>query len=165
MRPDLAVASLSLVVFTGASAPPKPPNIEGTYKLVSRDLQNGSKQAPPTVDGLMSFSKGYRNFNIYVRDSAGKVLSVSYAASYQLTAKEYREHCIFFLLNDESGGKGATYDLSGKSGTAPVTLTGVRVAFTFPLHDEPAVVFQGSRMTATGNGPYGSFVDHWERVP
>ena len=165
MRPDLAVASLSLVLVTAASAPPKPPSIEGTYRLVSRDMRNGTKQVPPTVDGLMSFSKGYRNFNIYVRYSAGKVLSLSYVASYQLTPTEYHEKSIFFLLNDESSGKGATYDLSGRSGAAPVTLTGARVAFTFPLHDEPAVVFEGTRMTATENGPYGSFVDHWERVP
>lgn len=165
MRPDLAFASLSLVLITAASALPKPPSIEGTYRLVSRDLRNGGKQVPPTVDGLMSFSKGYRNFNIYVRDSAGKVLSLSYVASYQLTAKEYRETSIFFLLNDESGGKGVTYDFSGKSGAAPVTLAGARVAFTFPLHDEPPVVFEGNRMTATENGAYGSFVDHWERVP
>ena len=165
MRPDLAVASLSLVLLTGVSAPPKPPSIEGTYRLVSRELPNGSKQVPPTIDGLMSFSKSYRNFNIYWRDSAGKVFSVSYVASYQLSPQGYSEKSIFFLRTDEIGGKGASYDLSGKSGAAPVTLTGARLAFTFPLHDEPAVVFEGNRMTATENGPYGNFVDHWERVP
>lgn len=165
MRPDLAVAALSLVLVTAASAPPKPLSIEGTYRLVSRDLRNGTKQVPPTVDGLMSFSKGYRNFNIYWRDSTGKVFSVSYVASYRLSPREYSEKSIFFLRTDEIGGKGATYDLSGKSGAAPVTLTEGRLAFTLPLHDEPAVVFEGNRMTATENGPYGNFVDHWERVP
>ena len=165
MRADFALASLSLLFLTGAVVPPKPPSLEGSYRLASRDLPGGSRQVPPAIDGLITYTKGYRNFNIYWKDASGKLFSVSSVATYDLTPKEYREKSIFFLLNDESGGKGASYDLSGKSGAAPVTLTGARLAFTFPLHDEPAVVFEGNRMTATENGPYGSFVDHWERVP
>ena len=69
MRPDLAVASLSLVLVTAASAPPKPPSIEGTYRLVSRDVPDGSKQVPPAIDGLITFTKGYRNFNRPVFES------------------------------------------------------------------------------------------------
>jgi hypothetical protein len=34
-----------------------------------------------------------------------------------------------------------------------------------PLHGEPDIVFEGKTMTATGKGAYGTFVDHWERVP
>jgi len=77
MRPDLALASLSLICLTGATAPPKPPSIEGTYRLVSRDLPDGSKQVPPAIDGLITFTKGYRNFNIYWKDAGGKVFSVA----------------------------------------------------------------------------------------
>src|SRR5438105_713456 len=51
MRPALALASLSLIFLTGAVASPKPPSIEGTYRLVSRDFPDGSKQVPPAGNG------------------------------------------------------------------------------------------------------------------
>ncbi len=162
MRADLALASLSLIFLT---APLKPPSIEGTYRLVSRDLPDGSKQVPPAIDGLLTYTKGYRNFNIYWKDARGKAFSVSYVATYQLTPKEYREKSIFFLVNDEIGGKGVSDDLSGPSGSSPVTITGMRIEMKLPLHGEPEVVFGGNKMTATGKGAYGTFVDHWERVP
>jgi hypothetical protein len=165
MRAKLVLAFLSLFVLTGAAAAQKPPSIAGTYRFVSRVMADGSKQVPPMIDGLITFTAGYRNFNIYWKDAAGKAFSVSYAASYELTAKEYREKSIFFLVNDEIGGKGVTYDLSGASGTAPVTITGTAIAFQAPLHGEPALVFDGNTLTATAKGPFGTFVDHWERVP
>jgi len=165
MRADLALASLSLLFLTGAVAPPKPPSLEGSYRLASRDLPDGSTQVPPAIDGLMTYTKGYRNFNIYWKDARGKLFSVSSVATYELTPKEYREKSIFFLVNDEIGGKGVSYDLSGESGASPVTITGMRVQMQLPLHGEPQIAFEGNRVTATGKGAFGTFVDHWERVP
>lgn len=165
MRPSLALLSLSLIIFTGAVVPGKPPSIEGTYRLVSRDLPDGSKQVPPAIDGLLTFTKGYRNFNIYWKDARGKSFSISYVATYRLTTTEYRERSIFFLINDEISGKGVSYDLSGQSGASPVTITGTRVRMQMPLHGEPEVAFEGTKMAATGKGDFGTFVDHWERVP
>ena len=165
MRPALALASLSLIVLTGAVASPKPPSIEGSYRLVSRDFPDGSKQVPPAVNGLITYTKGYRNFNIYWKDAGGKLFSVSYVATYQLTPKEYREKSIFFQVNDEIGGKGVSYDLSDQSAASPVTITGMRVQMQMPLHGEPEVAFEGNKMTATGKGVFGTFVDNWERVP
>src|SRR5439155_4976818 len=144
MRADLVLAPLSLLFLTGAvapPAPPKPPSIEGTYRLVSRDLPDGSKQAPPAINGLITYTKGYRNFNIYWKDAGGKVFSVSYIAAYQLTPKEYREKSIFFQVNDEIGGKGVSYDLSDQSAASRVTITGMRVQMQMPLHGEPEVAF------------------------
>jgi hypothetical protein len=165
MRPDVALASLSLIFFTGAVAPPKPPSIEGTYRLVSRDLPDGSKQVPPAIDGLFTLTKGYRNFNIYRKDARGKLHSVSEIATYQLTPKEYRETNMFFLVNDEIGGKGVSYDVSSQSAASPVTITGMRVQMQLPLHGEPEAAFEGNKLTATGKGVFGTFVDHWERLP
>ena len=165
MRPSLALAALSLTFLTGAVLPAKPPSIEGTYRLVSRELSDGSKLVPPAIDGLLTFTKGYRNFNIYWKDARGKLFSVSYVATYRLTATEYREQSIFFLTNDEIGGKGVSYDLSGQSGASPVTITGTRLRMRMPLHGEPEAVFDGNKMTATAKGDFGTFVDHWERVP
>ena len=164
MRADFALASLSLLFLTGA-VPPKPPSLEGSYRLASRDLPGGSRQVPPAIDGLITYTKGYRNFNIYWKDASGKLFSVSSVATYELTPKEYREKSIFFLINDEIGGKGVSYDLSGESGASPVTITGMRVEMQLPLHGEPQIAFEGNRVTATGKGAFGAFVDHWERVP
>ncbi len=165
MRADFALASLSLLFLTGAVVPPKPPSLEGSYRLASRDLPGGSRQVPPAIDGLITYTKGYRNFNIYWKDASGKLFSVSSVATYDLTPKEYREKSIFFLVNDEIGGKGVSYDLSGESGASPVTITGMRVEMQLPLHGEPQIAFEGNRVTATGKGAFGTFVDHWERVP
>ena len=167
MRADFALASLSLLFLTGAVVPPapKPPSLEGSYRLASRDLPDGSTQVPPAIDGLITYTKGYRNFNIYWKDASGKLFSVSSVATYDLTPKEYREKSIFFLVNDEIGGKGVSYDLSGESGASPVTITGMRVEMQLPLHGEPQIAFEGNRVTATGKGAFGTFVDHWERVP
>ena len=46
-----------------------------------------------------------------------------------------------------------------------MTITGARIAMHMPLHGEPDIVFEGNKMTATGKGVFGTFVDHWERVP
>ena len=165
MRADFALASLSLLFLTGAVVPPKPPSLEGSYRLASRDLPGGSRQVPPAIGGLITYTKGYRNFNIYWKDASGKLFSVSSVATYDLTPKEYREKSIFFLVNDEIGGKGVSYDLSGESGASPVTITGMRVEMQLPLHGEPQIAFEGNRVTATGKGAFGTFVDHWQRVP
>jgi hypothetical protein len=162
MRPYLALGSLAVIVLTGAVASPKGPSIKGTYRLVSRDLPDGTKQVPPNIVGLITFTTKYRNFNIYWKDANGKSVSISNIATYQLTAKEYRETNVYYLMNDESGGKGLSYDLSGTSGSSPVVRKGTRIEIQLPLHDEPKAVFRGNTLTATREG---IFVDHWVRVP
>lgn len=161
MHAYLALGSLSLILLTGAIAPPKSPSIEGTYRLVSRDLPNGTKQVPPSIVGLITFTKHYRNFNIYWKDAGGKAMSISGIATYQITNKEYRETNVYYLVNDEIGGKGLSYDVSGSSDASPVAIKGTRIEMKFPLHGEPKVAFEGNKMTATAAG---AFVDHWERV-
>jgi hypothetical protein len=162
MRAHLALASLALIVLTGAVANPKEPSIKGTYRLISRDLSDGTKQVPPNIVGLITFTTKYRNFNIYWKDANGKAVSISNIATYQLTGKEYRETNEYYLMNDESGGKGLSYDLSATSGSSPVAIKGSSIEMQLPLHDEPKVVFQGNTLTATREG---AFVDHWVRVP
>jgi hypothetical protein len=162
MRGYVALGPLSLVIFTGAMTHTKPPSIEGTYRLVSRDLPDGTKQVPPSIVGLITYTTKYRNFNLYWKDASGKAVSISNIATYQLTDKEYRETNLYYLMNDENGGKGPSYDVSSTSGASPVAMKGTRMELKLPLHDEPKVVFDGNRMTASREG---AFVDHWERVP
>jgi hypothetical protein len=157
----LGFAALGLTQTATAAGPMKAPSIDGTYRFVSRDLPDGTKQQPPDVVGLITFSHGYRNFNVYWHDAQGKRFSISYVASYKFTGKEYSEKSLYMMVNDEIGGKGISYDLTGPSGKAPVTVDGARISFQYPNYGEPAVVFEGDTMTATRAGV---FVDHWEKV-
>ena len=158
---------IACVGQAACEAPQKPgvgaqePSIEGTYKLVSRELPNGTKQGPPDVLGLITYTKEYRNFNVYVKDATGTSFSISSISTYKLTDKEYSEKNIYYMVNDEDGGKGVTYDVSGSTATSPVSVKDRRIEFQLPLHGEPAVVFEGDKLTATRKG---AFIDYWERV-
>jgi hypothetical protein len=145
----------------GPSVGPQAPSIEGTYTLVSRDLPNGTKQVPPDILGLLTYTKEYRNFNVYWKDAGGKSISISAMTTYTLTEKEYTEKSLYYLVNDEIGGKGVSYDLSRPMGTGPVSIKERRIEIQLPLHGEPSVVFEDDKLTATRKD---AFVDHWERV-
>ena len=94
----------ALIACAGQAAG-EAPSIEGTYKLVSRELPNGTKQGPPDVLGLITFTKEYRNFNVYVQDATGKSFSISSISTYNLTDKEYSEKNIYNMVNDEDAGR------------------------------------------------------------
>jgi len=152
------------LVFGGAHVAgeaSKPLSIEGTYKLVRRDLPDGTKQWPPDFLGLMTYTKQYRNFNVYWKDAKGKSFSVSNIATYKLTDKEYSEKSLDFMVNDEMGGKGISYDPSSATGSSPVTIKEGRIEFQLPLHGEPSLVFEGDKFKATRPGV---FIDYWEKV-
>lgn len=135
--------------------------IEGTYKLVLRELPDGKKLGPPDIVGYMTFTKEYRNFNVYWKDPQGKAFSISYVASYTLKDKEYSEKSIYYMENNEIDGKPVRYDHTGPSGTSPVIRKNGRVEFQLPLYGEPFGVFEGNKFTASRKG---AFVDHWEKV-
>jgi hypothetical protein len=157
----MAVIVALSVGSVNAESMKTPPGIMGTYQLVSRELPDGTKQKPPDVIGLTTFTRDRRNLNVYWKDGKGKSVSISYIATYKLTGKEYSEKTIYFMINDEIGGKGITYDLSGENGTSPAKAEGGRIEFQLPLHGEPYVVFEGDKFTATRAG---AFVDHWEKI-
>lgn len=171
MRAKLAAGSLSAIVLSAifvlsagrptANEAPYPPSIEGTYKLVSRELPDGTKQVPPEILGLLTYTKEHRNFNVYWTDAVGKRFSISAISAYKLTETEYSETNLLYVVNDEIGGSGAEYDLSSQTGTSPVSWKDGRLEFDLPLHGEPRVTFAGDKMTATREG---EFIDHWERV-
>jgi hypothetical protein len=142
---------------TGSEAV-SPPSIEGTYRLVSRDLANGTTQRPPDILGLMTYTSEYRNLNVYWTESEGKRLSFSTMGTYVLTEREYSEKGMYRLVFDGTSGE---LDLSGPSGSTPVMIEGDRIAFQFPLYGEPSAVFTRDGFTATQKGV---FVDHWEKV-
>lgn len=156
----LSVAGLSCARQTEEQRAPQGPSIEGTYKLVERELQDGTRQTAPDVMGMLTYTKTSRNFNVLWKDAKGKFFSYSIVSTYNLTPTEYSETLLYSILNDQIGGKEIVYNLSGETRTAPVTIENGRIKMKLPF-DPPSVVFAGDSLTATAEGV---FVDHWERV-
>ena len=143
------------------------PSISGTWKLVSRKLPDGTTMTPPMIEGLQTFTKTMRNFNVAWADPSGKHFSYSVISNYKLTDKEYSETVMYSCMNDEIGmmknmpsGKGPVYVFKGETKTAPVTLDGSKVTFQLPF-DPPKATFDGNNMTATLEG---GFTDTWEKT-
>jgi hypothetical protein len=156
----LMIAALSLAGEQPTKQASSAPTIEGTYQLISRQLPDGTMQRAPAIMGLLTYTKGYRNFNIIWKDAAGKFFSYSIVSTYKLTPTQYSETLLFSILNDQIGGKEISYELSGQTRSAPVTVQGGRIQFQPPF-DPPAFVFEGDKLTATAEG---RFVDVWEKV-
>ena len=152
---------VGMVLLGTLSAVAQTPSIEGTYQLLSRTLPNGTMLKPPEIMGLWTYTKSHRNFNIVLKDATGKYSSFSLVSTYTLTATEYSETLRFSLFTDQIGGKEPVYDLAGKTQSVPVKMDGGRLHFKLPF-DPPAVVFEGTKITATAEG---NFVDVWEKVP
>ena len=150
-----------MVLLCAIAASAQTPSIEGTYKLISRQLPDGTMLRPPEIIGLCTFTKSHRNFNFVRKDATGKFASRSMVSTYKLTATEYSETLLFSIVNNQIGGKDIVYDLSGQTRSAPVTVEGGRIQFKLPFESLISVVVEGNKITvttATGN------VDVWEKV-
>jgi hypothetical protein len=118
---------------------------------------------PPNIMGLCTYTKSRRNFNIVEKDATGKFSSTSRVSTYKLTATEYSETLLFHIVNNQIGGKDIVYDLSGQTGSAPVTVEAGRIQFKAPLStSQRSYVFEGNKWTSTN--AEGS-MDVWEDVP
>jgi hypothetical protein len=170
----LLVLMIGAVSFAGERLPAQAsstPTIAGTYKLVSRTLPDGTKQFPPDIIGLMTYTKDHRTVNIMWKEPDGKLYALALGSTYTLTPREYRETLLFVIENDQITGTGMNYDLMGGTRTAAVTVDGGRIQFKLPF-DPPTVVFEGNTLTATAQSgifappvpaPEGR-VDVWEKV-
>ncbi len=162
--PMLLVLTLTL---SFAGEPPTPqassaPSIEGTYQFISRQLPDGTMLRPPNITGLCTYTKSRRNFNIVEKDATGKFSSTSRVSTYKLTATEHSETLLFHIVNNQIGGKDIVYDLSGQTGSAPVTVEAGRIQFKTPLStSQRSYVFEGNKWTSTN--AEGS-TDVWEKV-
>jgi hypothetical protein len=157
---SLLLGSAVVVALVWASpAPGQDAGIDGTYRLLKRQIVGGPTLTPPAVMGLSTYSKGARNINVLWHTPDGKLASVSAAATYKLTATEYVETLMFNRFDDPSSGKPPVYSVGGPTTTQPVKRDGRKIQFTPP--GTPALVFDGDTYTATIEGV---FVDHWERM-
>lgn len=137
------------------------PTLEGTWRLVSRDLPDGSVEEAPAIVGLLTFHDGYRNFNVMWKDKeSAKTVSISIISSYELKGSEYSEKNVYYMMNNEIDGKGIIYDVSEKAGSSPINYENGQFSWKMPLFNEPTITYEGDRLVATGP----NFVDHWERV-
>jgi hypothetical protein len=156
-----------MLAVSFAGEPPKPPassapSIEGTYQFISRKLPDGTRLSPPNMMGLCTYTKSHRNFNIVEQDATGKFSSTSRVSTYTLTATEYSETLLFLIVNNQIGGKDIVYDLSGQTGSVPVTVEAGRIQFKAPLStSQRSYVFEGNKWISTS--AEGS-VDVWEKV-
>jgi hypothetical protein len=141
------------------------PSIEGTYKLIKRELPDGTIQQPPVVNGMCTFTKEYRNFSVVWKDDKDLFYSEAYVARYTLTDKEYIETSEYLIVSDQIGGKEISYDLSNTTATAPVSFDGERIKFDLPQPFEKVlfitVEFAGDKLKAAGKG---MFIDYWEKI-
>jgi hypothetical protein len=152
-----AAAALGAATFTLAG---EPEGIEGSYKLVSRDLPDGKVVHPPDVQGFVTYTKGYRNFNVAWKDEKGNPVSLSYIAGYELTKDKYCEKPLFWLQSN-LGEPGVQHTWPAAKGEcSPVTRSGDKISFDVK-GEPPRLTWEGDKMTATAKG---LFVDHWEKV-
>jgi hypothetical protein len=141
------------------------PSIEGTYRLVRRELPDGTVQRPPALKGMITYTKEFRNFSVVWKDDKGRFYSECYVARYTLTDKEYTETSEYLIVNDQIGGKGISYDLSNTTAKSPLSFEGGRIRFALPQPFEKALSitaeFDGGKLKATGKD---LFIDYWETV-
>ena len=152
-----------LVVMTwlvACSASAQTPSIEGSYHIVSQQRADGMVLKPPDIMGLCTYTKSHWNFNLVQKDAKGKFRSVSYVATYKLTATEYSETRLFRIINDQIGGQDIVYDLSSETRSVPVTMEGGRIQYKSPF-SRASLVFEGNTRIATVEG---EVVEVWEKV-
>ena len=132
--------------------------IEGSYKLVMRKLQDGTTQAPPAVQGAATFHSGLRSLIVDGYLPEGKLWCLSLISSYKISATEWTETLLLSAVDDGSGKP--LYGLTGGIKTSPVTHEGARILFK-PGFEPVTYAFEGDKWTATLEGV---FVDYRESV-
>jgi hypothetical protein len=151
------------LVFLGAfvlcAAAASASSIVGTYRLVSRELPDGTK---PKVVGLLSISPTTCNFNIHVVSKTGLKSTYSYISEYKLAGDEWSETRLFSVSTEEGVAK--VVDASPRTGKTRAKIAGDRVEFHPPDFGHgrgPVLVFNAKGLVATLSG---EFVDTWERL-
>lgn len=150
----VAAVLVTALWLCASTALAQTPSIEGTYRLVSRTLRDGTVVKPPDVMGLQTYTKSYRNFNILSKDADGQFVSRSIVATYTLTPTEYIETTLFHLF---VRGQEIRREVSRPPQRSSVTIDAGRIQFRT---EQRVVVYEGNRFTATS--PAG--VDVWEKV-
>ncbi|MGH2404821.1 MAG: hypothetical protein ACRDGN_10195, partial [bacterium] len=145
---------VSTLLLFASAALAQPPSIEGSYRLVSRTLRDGTVLKPPDVMGLQTYTKSYRNFNILSKDADGQFTSRSIMATYTLTPTEHIETTLFHIF---VRGQEIRREVSTPPQRSSVTIDAGRIQFRL---EQRVSVFEGNSFTATSPAS----VDLWEKV-
>ncbi|MDM8552193.1 hypothetical protein QUF72_19060 [Desulfobacterales bacterium HSG2] len=124
------------------------PSVQGTWKLVSRTLPDGSVLKEPDVIGFTTYTKDKRDVLFVVKGDDGNYGGLIIRSKYSLTEKAYTEENLAFLKN--FGAK--TIEVPLKKGTSPVTVKGGRIGFALPTAGNSPVVVEGDSMTVGVKG-------------
>ena len=132
-------------------------NPDGTYRLVKRQLSDGTVLTPPAVQGMGTFKNGMYQLIVFWRTPDGKPASLSSLSKWEWSETEVSATPLVVIFDD---GSGPVYAVGGETKRAPVARQGRRVSHQHPT-DPVFMVWEGEEQTATLEGV---FVDHWERV-
>jgi len=137
------------------------PNIDGTYRLVSRfQVADSSTVTAPDIFGMATFEKGHRSTIISWRDQNGMVFASSIIAKFTFTDSSYSETILFGSTHNEIAGQPIKYNFEGQSGSSPVKRAGSKLTFKLPL-GAPVLTFDGDKLISTVEKVS---IDTWERI-
>jgi len=156
----IVAGAMALVLLTAVAVLAESPALQGTYKLVSRQLPDGTTKSQPDVMGLLTFTSTHRTLNVVWKGPNDIISTYSLASTYKLESGKYTEKVLFSSLNDHMAGQKPTYDLVAKNQTVRV-VTGEMAAAEKPHVDVPTMIIDGNKITTTAEG---SFIDTWERI-
>lgn len=143
-----------------AGAQDAPVELVGTYRLVRRELPDGSVLEPPAIVGFMTFTAGHRNFHLYQPGAGGTPSSVSMVATYSAAGEEYTESTLYEVASNVSEGSGLDYNIPGSTFTTPISRSVQNIQFR-DTETGPMLTFSRDSMVAALDG---AFVDRWVRV-
>ena len=156
------LVSIFFVLFHSSLLAQDGAGIDGTYVLESRVLADGTVINPPELMGLYNLEAGYINFNLFAKDSNGKVQSVSYIGKYRFNGDQYFQEILYVSVNNEMAGVPLSYDFEKKSGTSEVKTNGGRIEFTFPPQNQIKAIFDSGTFKALRVD--GAYTDNWKKV-
>ncbi|MEW5702137.1 MAG: hypothetical protein AB1792_07915 [Candidatus Zixiibacteriota bacterium] len=153
-------AGLALVLLGAGMAHAGNPNVVGTYRLVSRQLPDGTVKSEPDVTGILTFTNAHRNLNVIWKGPNDALCSYSLASRYQIKSGTLKEKILFSSLNDHLLGQKTGYDLVKKSQLVRIVTGQTASGFT-PSIETPTMIVDGNRIISTAEG---AFIDTWEKT-
>src|SRR3954462_6023299 len=135
------IISLSLCALAYADNP------NGTYRLVTRTLSDGTVLTPPAVQGVGTFKNGMYQLTLFWHTPDGKPASLSSISKWEWSETDVAATPLAFFLDDGSS-KAPVYVWGGETKRVPVTRQSRRVSHPHPL-DPVSMVWEGDKETAT----------------
>ena len=149
-------------VFAGQrdSVPLRVFELPGTYELVDRVLDDGKVLRRPDIAALYTFANGRANFNLFVRNSDGKLASESSIIRYTLSEQKYCEWVEYTTRNnlDAPGVTNVAPPVS--SHCTPIKKAGGNLIFA-PPGESVITTYGRNGFTAVIKG---QFTDHWRKI-